>query len=128
MVLRRNRKTCISVQQMFRSIRRLCRKMIISSQIKFSLFKFCNSFPSLIFGHCDLTFETPIIDSRHGDILITRFLMYGMLTALLERCILCIIYFPALKIFMFLLEFKSRTFDLEKVQKATKLTTLPETL
>ncbi len=35
MVLRTNRKTCISVQQMFRSIRRLRQKMIISSQMKF---------------------------------------------------------------------------------------------
>ncbi len=61
MVLCRNRKTCISVQQMFRSIRRLRRKMIISSQTKFFLFEFSNSFPSLIFGHCDLTFETPLV-------------------------------------------------------------------
>ncbi len=64
------------------------------------------------------------IDSQLGNILITRFLMYEMLIALLEHCVLCIFYFPVIKIFMSLLGFEHGTFNLEKNKQATNVTTL----
>ncbi len=54
--------------------------------------------------------------------------MYGKLIALLEHCILCTFYFPAIKNSISLLWFKPRTFNLEKNQKARNLTIVPERL
>ncbi len=53
--------------------------------------------------------------------------MYGTFTALLEGCVLCTFYFPALKIFMSLLGFEPRTFNSKKKQ-TTFLTSPKSTL
>ncbi len=68
------------------------------------------------------------IDSKLGNISITRFLIYRTLAALLERCVLGTFYLPVLKIFVSLLGFEPWTFSLEKNQKATNLTILPKKL
>ncbi len=87
----------------------------------------CNSF-SCIFICKGFIHRLIINHTQLGYILITQFLMCRALTALLERCILCTFYLLVLKIFMSLLGFESMTFNLEKKQKATKLTTLPKRL
>ncbi len=74
---------------MFRSIRRLRRKMIISSQIKLFLFEFFNSFPSLIFEHCDLTFETPLVYS-YGPVHIILLHYCSILYSCMNQYMCCI--------------------------------------